>query len=153
MYGTDTPTPGQVAAGIGKWLWVGAIIFALIVAFIFAAWQVGWIFAKANVGRSYSTTVQSQQYQTSLDNEMAQNISNIGSLAVTRSGIPASSSQQAVIRAQELNQVKLFCTESLQLVDNNPGYASLAATAQRNCTAGAPAADPPLAEPVPAGGQ
>jgi len=134
-----------------RWLIAGIAALVLAGIVVFIGWQAGWWLTAHNVQRGYSVTVSSQAYQTSLDAEMSQNVSNIGDLAVTRAGIPASSPQQAVIRAQQLNQLILFCKESLQLVNNNPGYASLEATAQANCAAGAPLPqDPPLAAPVPA---
>jgi hypothetical protein len=137
-----------------RWTWgILTAVIALVIVVI-VCWQAGWWFTAHNVQRGYSVTVQSQQFQTSLDAEMAQNIANISPLATERQGIATSSPEQVTIRASELNQLTLFCREGLQLVNNNPGYASLEQTYTANCAAGAPTIDPPLANPVPpTGGQ
>jgi hypothetical protein len=82
---------------------------------------------------------------------METDLANISGTAVDRSAVPANSPEQITMRASQLNQLQAFCASALQLTTTNPADAALQAKAAANCDAGVPIADPPLANPVPAG--
>lgn len=144
-------SPGQATRETFRWVPYAIVVFVLVLAALGALWKVGVIFAKASTAAGYSITVQSQQYQQSLDDSLSQHLTNISGLATDRKGLPGNSPEQTTLRAQELNELVQFCRDALNLVDNNPGYADLHATYEANCSAGAPIAAPPLADPIPTG--
>jgi hypothetical protein len=157
----EKPTPAGVIRG--TWNWFGAALtvgFAgilLVTILSLFVWHIGGVFQQKSIQRSYSNTVDSQAYQQSLLAEMEQHVTNItgpGGLAATRTSIPANSPEQATVRASELNEITLFCSESANFQPGvAPGSQQMQAIVAANCTAGSPVADPPLADPVLAGGQ
>jgi len=156
----DDITPTGVSRGVWHWFPAGvnvAIAVLLLGGLItFVGWQANWWFADQNVNRQYSQTVHSQSFQTSVAAEMQQHLSNItgpGGVAATRASVPANSPEQATLRSQELSELREFCSESAQLTPQDPASDQLEQVANANCLAGAPVASPPLASPVPAGGQ
>lgn len=155
------PDPKAARQATYRWaptvaMWVGGFIAVVAVINLFGWWLGGW-YQTHTTQRNFSNTVNSQQYQTSLVSEMEQhlnNISGVGGLAATRSSLPASSGEQATIRAQELSELREFCAESFTYkpgLSDSPDAQQLAADIAQNCSAGAAVADPPLAGPVPIG--
>ena len=141
-----------LAAALG----ITGIVYALIPAT--TAVQVSSAQHQKDVNNAqFSATVASMSYQQPLVAEMQQHISNItgpGGLASTRQSLPAGSPEQVTVRASELNEVNLFCSESVNLDPGvAPGSVQLEQVVTANCYAGTPVAQPPLADPVPAGGQ
>lgn len=147
----DVTIKGAVKEGI-RW----GVISVVVVAIIFlVGWQVGGWFQKHDIQRNYSNTVNSQSYQQGLLSQMQAHLDNISGpdgLAATRASLPAASGEQQVIRAQELNEVKGFCSESAQFDPSAvPGGQQMEAVITANCLAGVPVAEPPLADPIPQG--
>lgn len=148
----DWSTPQGAASNGWKWFWIaGTSLTVMIGIVILIGWQIAGWFGQANANRGYNQMVHGQGYQVAQANLMQQHLKNIGDLAVTRAGTPANSPEQQVMRAQQLNELQAFCSESLQLTAVNPATTALDAKAAANCDAGVPITNPPLADPVPAG--
>lgn len=135
---------------------ITGIIYALIPAT--TAVQVSSAEHQKQVNNAqFSATVASMSYQEPLVQDMQRHITNItgpGGLASTRQSLPAASPEQVTVRASELNEISLFCSESVNLDPGvAPGSVQLQQVVTANCYAGTPVAQPPLADPVPAGGQ
>jgi len=156
-------TPGRVMRETGRWTPPAVLVLFTAVAIITAAvllpgYYIGGWFQQHNIARNYSNTVASMSYQVALLAQMEQHVTNItgpDGLAGQRQSVPAASGEQASLRAAELNEITSLCTESASFDPqvNAPGTAQMQAVVQANCLAGTPVADPPLANPVPAGGQ
>jgi len=135
---------------------VAGIVFAVMPATTAVQEKGAQNSAKVNSAR-FSATVASMAYQEPLVAEMQQHLTNItgpGGLASTRSSLPPGSPEQATVRAQELNEVGSFCSESANLDPGvAPGSQQLEVIVGQNCIAGTPLAEPQLADPVPAGRQ
>lgn len=171
----DDITPAEATRKTWGWVPFGlnATAAVLIIALAFAAGVTGIVYVlipattavqvssakhQAQVNSAqYSATVASMAYQQPLVDRMQQHLTNIsgpGGLASTRQSLPADSPEQAVVRAQELNEIASFCTESANLDPGvAPGSVQLEQVVTANCYAGTPVSAPPLADPVPAGGQ
>lgn len=158
----DDITPARVIRETWRWLPAGiSITVAWSIIALIAAGAIAGIclllipagnaVQQKNIQNGYSNTVNSQGYQANLLSEMNQNLGNLSDLAVTRSAIPASSAEQAVVRAQQMAQLRKFCFEGSQVNFSAgiPGAASVEPDYTRNCAAGAVVADPPLAPPAP----
>ena len=171
----DELTPAQAIRKTWGWVPFGlnAVAATLIIFFAVSAGVIGIVYAlipattavqvssakhQAEVNNAqFSATVASMSYQQPLVTEMQQHIANItgpGGLASTRQSLAAGNPEQATIRASELNEVSMFCSESVNLDPGvAPGSVQLEQVVSANCYAGTPVAQPPLADPVPAGGQ
>jgi hypothetical protein len=155
-------TPARAINEGFRWAPVALIIGVLTVVIggiiILVGWQeAGW-FQSHQIARNYNLTVNSQAYQDGLLGEMQQHLTNItgpGGLQMTRQSVPAGSAEQVSLRASELNEIASLCSESARFVPQMEGPAGqqMQAVITANCLAGAPVATPPLANPVPAGGQ
>ena len=156
-------TPSRAIRETGRWtpallMICLAAVLVVTAGILVPGYYIGGWFQSHNIARSYNNVVHSQSYQTSLLAEMQQHLTNItgpGGLQAQRQSLPASSPEQATIRASELNEVSQLCSESANFIpqDGPPGAAGMEQTVQANCQAGTPVATPPLADPVPAGGQ
>jgi hypothetical protein len=159
----DRVTPARVFRETGQW--TPAVLFAVLMGvlvitagILIPGWFIGGWFQSHSIARNYGNTVNSQSYQSALVAEMEQHVTNItgpGGLAAQRQSVPAGSPEQANMRASELNEITSLCSESatFQPQLGAPGAAQMQAVVQANCLAGTPVADPPLANPVPVGGQ
>jgi hypothetical protein len=150
-------TPARAVREGFRWAWAAVILSLLLVAVFLPVslfvWHIGGVFQQKSIQRNFSNTVHSQAYQASLLAQMQQNLENItgpGGLAATRAGLPASSPEQQVLRAQELNELQQLCAESARFDPQSvPGGQQVQAVVSANCAAGVPLAAPPLAGPVP----
>lgn len=152
-YDDDDITPaGAMVAGF-RWLPVvlvfGVVAVLLVTGLSLFVFHVGGVFQKAGIQRTYTNTVNSQAYQQSLLAEMSQHVTNIsgpGGLAATRASLPASSPEQQVLRAQELNELTQLCAESVNFNPAiAPGAQQMETVVTANCLAGSPVASPQLA--------
>lgn len=157
----DKPTPAGVIGGTWRWfpaaLTVGIAVVALFTVLSLFVWHIGGIFQQKSIQRQYSNTVSSMAYQESLLSEMEQHVTNISGpdgLAATRASLPANSPEQANVRAMELNEITTLCSQAVNFIHGvAPGSRQMETIVAANCLAGSPVAEPPLANPVPAGGQ
>lgn len=161
MFDRDPVTPARVYREGFRWAPVATVMGALAIGVITVlslfVWHIDGVFQQKTIQRNYANTVSSQSYQTSLLSEMEQHITNItgpGGLESARASVPAGSPEQANLRASELNEIATLCTESASFQPGvAPGSQQMETIVTANCEAGSPVADPPLANPVPAGGQ
>lgn len=148
--------PADVYRETGQWigpaLMIGLSLLGVGAVIVLCGWLIGGWFQSRDIQRNYSNTVSSQGYQASLLSQMQQHLANISGpdgLAVTRAGLPASSPEQQVIRAQELNELGALCAESTRFNARAvPGGQDMQAVITANCTAGTVIASPPLAPPA-----
>lgn len=171
----DDITPTQAIRKTWGWVPFGlnAVAASLIIGLAFAGGVTGIVYllipattavqvssAKHQTAvnnAQFSATVASMSYQQPLVAEMQTHLTNItgpGGLASTRQSLAAGNPEQANVRAQELNEVTLLCSESVNLDPGvAPGSVQMEQVVSANCYAGTPVAEPPLADPVPPGGQ
>lgn len=153
MYDRDHVTPARAYREGFRWapvvLVLGVLAIAVITVLCLFAWHVDGAFQKASIQRQYTNTVDSQAYQQSLLAEMEQHVTNItgpGGLAASRASIPAASPEQAVIAAQELQEITALCSQAVNFEPGAaPGSQQFEAIVTANCLAGTPVASPPLA--------
>jgi len=152
MSGNSWSTPESAVRNGWRWYWVvgPSLLVAVGIVILIGYLAAGW-FGQANANRGYAQTVHGSGYQTATTHDMETDLANISGTAVDRSAVPANSPEQITMRASQLNQLQAFCASALQLTTTNPADAALPAKAAANCDAGVPIADPPLANPVPAG--
>lgn len=157
MRDDDYPvTPTEVYRQTGMWfgpvLFVGLAVLVIGATIVLCGWLIGGWFQSHDIQRSYSNTVNSQGYQQSLMSQMQQHLSNISGpdgLAATRASLPATSPEQQVVRSQELDELRAFCSESARFNPAAvPGGADVESVVTSNCSAGVPVASPPLAPPA-----
>lgn len=175
MKDNDDITPAQAIRKTWGWVPFGlnATAAVLIISLAAAGGIIGIIYllipattavqvssAKHQVAvnnAQFSATVASMSYQQPLVAQMQQHLTNItgpAGLASTRQSLPADSPEQVNIRASELNEVTSLCSESVNLDPGvAPGSIQMEQVVTANCYAGTPVSAPPLADPVPAGGQ
>ncbi len=147
-------TPTQVAVWFWRWFWIGVCAIALLAAVTLGLWRAHWWFFAQGQQMRYNGIVHSQQYHDSHVALMQQHISNISGLATDRATVAATSYEQVVLRAQQMNEIQSLCQESTAFFPNGtPADAQLEVVIQANCIAGAPTPQPPLADPVPPGEQ
>jgi hypothetical protein len=175
----DDPTPASTIVNTWRWTPAGCLWTLLALAFIvvvigflthFGFWldtqnvkhqgQVGAIRAS----QDYNNTIHSKAFQDAQISQMTQHLANIegaGGLAASRASLPAGSPEQQVIRAQELGELRGFCSEAANVTPDNPalggagvpGAPTLRQLVAANCIAGSVAANPPLAmNPIPDNG-
>jgi hypothetical protein len=155
----DDVTPAQVIRETWRWfpaaLTAGIALIALFTILSLFVWHVGGVFQAKSIQRNYANTVGSQSYQASLLAEMEQHAANItgpGGVAAVRAGVPAGSPEQVILRAQELRELSLLCSESVTFQPGTaPGSQQFESIVTANCLAGAPVSAPPLADPIPSG--
>lgn len=148
--------PVDVYRETGQWIGPAIVAGVSLVGVASVVILVGWLafgwFQSHDIQRNYSNTVNSQGYQQALMDQMQRHLSNISGpdgLAATRASLPATSPEQSVIRAQELDELRAFCSESLRFnAAAVPGGPDVQAVVQANCSAGTVIASPPLAPPA-----
>jgi len=156
-------TPGRAMRETGRWTPAVALaLFAAVVvvtaAVLLPGYFIGGWFQRHAIARNYGNTVTSMSYQAALLAQMQQHIASItgpGGLQAQRRAVPAGSPEQVNLRASELNEITSLCAESANFMPQSgaPGAAQMQAIVGGNCLAGAPVATPPLADPIPPGGQ
>lgn len=152
-------TPSKAMRETGRWtpaliMICLAAVLVVTAGILVPGYYIGGWFGKHNIARTYNNTVTSQSYQDALLAQMQQHLTNItgpGGLQAQRQSVPASSPEQANLRASELNEIGSLCSESTRFAPQmeGPAGAQLQTTIAANCAAGTPVAAPPLADPVP----
>lgn len=108
-------TPGDVARGFGRWLWVGIAGLVLLGGLIVVGWQAKWWFASHDATRQYQVTQEGVSNQDTLRAQITSRLADVTTITTQIAEAGTDSAEASALKDQRAAVAGIACSDAAQI--------------------------------------